>query len=288
MSRFDLFFVILDECNENIDRHLATHIVNLHMLKDDSIEPEFSTEQLQRYIRFAKTFKPVFTPEAKTLLVQKYKELRADDSGGVGRNSYRITVRQLESLIRLSEAIAKANCVEDVTEAMVLEAFSLLRLSIISVEKDDVDVEDEDIPEIVQPNGDREDSPMADAGEGPSGYIPATGEVDGEARPRQRTKITFDKYNKMLNILARRINEEEQTTGDGIGDEELQQWYLESIEEELQTEEDLTGEQELVKKVLKRMVKVRFFFGLDIEMKLLTKSIGQRDHADSRRGRESR
>src|SRR5271163_1202592 len=144
MSRFDLFFVILDECNENIDRHLATHIVNLHMLKDDSIQPEFSTEQLQRYIRFAKTFKPVFTPKAKTLLVQKYKELRADDSGGVGRNSYRITVRQLESLIRLSEAIAKANCVEDVTPEMVIEAYNLLKMSIISVEMDDVEMEEEE------------------------------------------------------------------------------------------------------------------------------------------------
>ncbi|KAI7556743.1 DNA replication licensing factor mcm6, partial [Hortaea werneckii] len=133
MSRFDLFFVVLDECNENIDEHLARHIVGIHQLKDEAIEPEFSTEQLQRYIRFARLFQPVFTDDAKTFLVEKYKELRSNDAqGGIGRNSYRITVRQLESLIRLSEAVAKANCVDQVTKAFVEEAFKLLQQSIIS------------------------------------------------------------------------------------------------------------------------------------------------------------
>jgi len=99
MSRFDLFFVVLDECDEQVDRHLAEHIVNIHRLRDDAVESEFSIEQLQRYIHFARTFKPEFTPEAKITLVKKYKELRADDAqGGIGRNSCRITVRQLESM----------------------------------------------------------------------------------------------------------------------------------------------------------------------------------------------
>ncbi len=30
MSRFDLFFVVLDDCDENLDTTLARHIVNLH------------------------------------------------------------------------------------------------------------------------------------------------------------------------------------------------------------------------------------------------------------------
>ncbi len=251
MSRFDLFFVILDECNETIDRHLATHIVNLHAFKDASITPEFSTEQLQRYIRFAKTFKPTFTSSAKALLVEKYKELRANDSGGVGRNSYRITVRQLESLIRLSEAIAKANCVEDITDPMVIEAFNLLRMSIISVDKDDVEVEDDE-EATPAPSNDDGDSPMAD-------HDDPEGATEGTPAPRsQRTKITWDKYNKMMNLLARRINEDEQTTGEGVENDELIQWYLEQVEEELQSQEDLEAEQELVRKVLRRMLKVCF------------------------------
>ena len=270
MSRFDLFFVILDECNEGVDRHLAEHIVNIHMNRDEAVQPEFSTEQLQRYIRFARTFKPEFTLEAKALLVVKYKELRADDAqGGIGRNSYRITVRQLESMIRLSEAIAKANCVDDVTPNFVREAFNLLRQSIISVEKDDVEVEDDE--DEVMNNGrtngnanndDRDgDSAMADGDEddqdGDDG-------ADGIARrasqtpapQRQRTKITYDKYMAILNMLVRRVNEDEMTTGEGVEHEELVTWYLEQKEEELNSVEEGEQEKELVVKVIRRMVKV--------------------------------
>ncbi|EGG12177.1 uncharacterized protein MELLADRAFT_115157 [Melampsora larici-populina 98AG31] len=92
MSRFDLFFVVLDECNEDVDFAIASHIVNAHWFRDAAITPEFSTDALQ-------------SPEASALLEQKYRDLRQDDSQGWGRNSSRITVRQLESMIRLSEAI---------------------------------------------------------------------------------------------------------------------------------------------------------------------------------------
>lgn len=264
MSRFDLFFVILDECNESVDRHLAEHIVNIHRLRDDFITPEFSTEQLQRYIRFARTFKPEFSPEAKTLLVQKYKELRNDDAqGGIGRNSYRITVRQLESLIRLSEAIAKANCVDDVTEGFVREAFSLLRQSIISVEKDDIDV-DEDEEDIEAPHHandeDRDqddgDSPMADSPNNTPRGTPAP----SSAVPKPKTKITYDKYMSILNLLVRKVNSEETSTGEGVEGEELVVWYLEQKEDEFESQEDVEGERELVGKVLRRMVKVCFIF----------------------------
>ncbi|MCJ1402524.1 MCM DNA helicase complex subunit mcm6 [Xylographa trunciseda] len=272
MSRFDLFFVILDECNESVDRHLAEHIVNIHRLRDDAVQPEFTTEQLQRYIRFARTFKPEFTPEAKALLVEKYKELRADDAqGGIGRNSYRITVRQLESMIRLSEAIAKANCVEDVTPNFVREAFNLLRQSIISVEKDDMEVgdeEDEDVEGVAHRDrdGDRDgDSPMGDDGDNNNDDDDddedrhAANRTSAPPGPGRRTKITYDKYMAILNLLVRRVNEDELTSGEGVEHEELVVWYLEQKEDELHTQEELERERELVAKVLKRMVKDNIF-----------------------------
>jgi DNA replication licensing factor MCM6 len=58
MSRFDLFFVVLDECNPDVDLKLAQHIVNVHMHRNAAINPEFSTDELQRYIRYARTFNP--------------------------------------------------------------------------------------------------------------------------------------------------------------------------------------------------------------------------------------
>lgn len=254
MSRFDLFFVVLDECDESVDRHLAEHIVDVHRLRDEAVQPEFSTEQLQRYIRFARTFKPEFTPEARRTLVEKYKELRADDAqGGVGRNSYRITVRQLESMIRLSEAIAKANCVTEVTPDFVREAFNLLRQSIIHVERDDVEVEDE---------AEQNDEVPAD------GEMDVDADSNGESQLRDpsatpvlekaKTKITYDRYMAILNQLVMRVVEDQSSAEDGVEEEELLVWYLEQREMEIETQEDLEDERALAKKVLKRMVKVCF------------------------------
>jgi DNA replication licensing factor MCM6 len=244
MSRFDLFFIVLDDCNEATDTNLARHIVNIHRSRDEAITPEFTTEQLQRYIRFARTFKPVFTEEAKILLVEKYKQLRSNDAqGGIGRNSYRITVRQLESLIRLSEAIAKANCVEDVTEAFVTEAFGLLRQSIIHVEHDDVEVDEEEIEApAVDEEGDRAMSAAPEATPAPT-------------QEKVKTKITYDKYMSILSLLVRRINADETSSGQGVEEEELKTWYLEQKEDEINDEDDLEVEKELVRKVLKRMVR---------------------------------
>ena len=35
MSRFDLFFVVVDECNEFVDFALASHITNLHKNREE-------------------------------------------------------------------------------------------------------------------------------------------------------------------------------------------------------------------------------------------------------------
>lgn len=249
MSRFDLFFVVLDECNEQVDEHLARHIVGIHQLKDEAVQPEFSTEQLQRYIRFAQLFQPQFTPEAKVRLVELYKELRADDAqGGIGRNSYRITVRQLESLIRLSEAIAKATCVEEVSPHFVEEAYKLLKQSIISVEKDDVEFEDDDEDDAIAGAIDG-DLPMGDD------VDPALAAAAEMSRPR--TQITFDEYIKIRNMLLRRVSSDQDTVEDGVEENELLLWYLEQKEDEFDTQEDLERATVLARKVLKRMIKVR-------------------------------
>lgn len=47
------------------------------------------------------------------MLVDEYVKLRRSDSSGKAQ-SYRITVRQLESIIRLSEALAKLHLDEQV------------------------------------------------------------------------------------------------------------------------------------------------------------------------------
>ncbi|KTW27313.1 hypothetical protein T552_02296 [Pneumocystis carinii B80] len=240
MSRFDLFFVILDECNETVDTHLARHIVDIHRLQDNAVKSEFSTEQLQRYIRYARTFKPKLTPEAQAELIKRYKELRIDDAQGMGKNSYRITVRQLESLIRLSEAIAKANCVEDITPKFVTEAYNLLRQSIIYIERDDIGLDDD-----IKQSEEAGDTEMRDI----------------NPIKKEKTKITYDKYISILNMIIKKLKEEEQNV-EGVEEEDLVQWYLEQKENEILTEDALIAEESLIKKVLKKLVKDHYIMEL--------------------------
>lgn len=162
MSRFDLFFVVLDECNETTDLNIAQHIVQIHRFRDAAVEPIYSTEMLQRYIRYARTFMPKLTPAASKILVQKYRDLRQDESGP-GRSNFRVTVRQLESMIRLSEAIARAYCQEEITPQIVREAYGLLSKSIIHVEQDDIQFDDDEVDPTALDQMDQDETDAADA-----------------------------------------------------------------------------------------------------------------------------
>lgn len=59
--------------------------------------------------------------QAKCELVESYKRLRTEDAAPGSSTSYRITVRQLEALVRLSEALARLRCSEVITPAYVRE-----------------------------------------------------------------------------------------------------------------------------------------------------------------------
>lgn len=255
MSRFDMFFVILDDCNEKIDTELAAHIVDLHMKRDDAITSPYSREQLSRYIKYAKTFKPILTKEAGEYLVQKYKDLRKDDAQGYSRSSYRITVRQLESMVRLSEAIARANCVDEITPAFVAEAYDLLRQSIIRVDVDDIEVpDDEETPaEAAEP----------EAAEGAATEVrepsptPASEPGSEEPSSAKKTAITYEKYVSMMNLIVHKIANSERTENKELTATEIVDWYLLEKENDLNSEEEYWQERKLAFKVLKRLVKDR-------------------------------
>lgn len=46
MSRFDIFFLIFDEKNDDEDYQIAKHIVNMHRLKDQALNPDFKMEEV--------------------------------------------------------------------------------------------------------------------------------------------------------------------------------------------------------------------------------------------------
>mmetsp|Transcript_43139 Transcript_43139/g.111820 ORF Transcript_43139/g.111820 Transcript_43139/m.111820 type:complete len:978 (-) Transcript_43139:516-3449(-) len=151
MSRFDLFFVILDEPNEIKDWNIARHIVGLHSAAgaDASagstvFQPPFSMQQLQRYLRFARSIKPHISEPAMKLLVKYYRRMRERDITQARNAAYRVTVRQLESMIRLSEAIARIHCKETVEAEHVRMAFSLISSSIVHSEGRSIELFEDD------------------------------------------------------------------------------------------------------------------------------------------------
>lgn len=146
MSRFDLFFIVLDEQNERVDHSIAQHIVNLHKMNHSEFKKMhekslISQSEFMLYLRAAKNLKPKFTKEAAEKLREEYKLLRQKDIS-YQKTAYRITVRQLESLIRLSEALAKVHFDENILPIYVVEASRLLKKSIINVDMPDVEIED--------------------------------------------------------------------------------------------------------------------------------------------------
>lgn len=78
------------------------------------------------------------------MLIESYTTLRQREGGSSARSTWRITVRQLESLVRLAEALAKLECGDEVTVRHVKEAKRLLSNSIIRVEQPDVDLDEDD------------------------------------------------------------------------------------------------------------------------------------------------
>ena len=48
MSRFDLFFVVLDDMDEVIDFAIAKHIVGIHQRREEALDPEFPISEVQK------------------------------------------------------------------------------------------------------------------------------------------------------------------------------------------------------------------------------------------------
>ncbi|KAI8928036.1 MCM2/3/5 family-domain-containing protein [Entophlyctis helioformis] len=240
MSRFDLFFVILDECHEQTDLCIAQHIINFHRFKEDGVQPEFSSEQLKKYLTYARALKPRLTDEAREYLVTQYRNLRQADATGVSRSSYRITVRQLESMIRLSEALAKLHCEDDVLMSHVIEAAHLLKTSIVHVEQDAVPLDEEEA--------------AATEGMGASQMQTAP----AAAPAKQTITLSAEEYQRIVRSVLLQIRRHERETGQaGMTRSDIINWYLEALTDAgvVNDVQQLVDQRKIIKSVLSRLVK---------------------------------
>ena len=131
LSRFDLIFVIRDVPDKEHDARMAEHILETHKLKEHSVEPPIPPDLLRKYISYAKTIEPKLTDEAIKVIRDFYLEMRSKSEGEGAPIA--ITARQLESLIRIAEARARAALRDYVTVEDALAAINIMKRSLQEV-----------------------------------------------------------------------------------------------------------------------------------------------------------
>jgi len=129
LSRFDLIYLLLDKADQSRDRRLAHHLVSLHFaVQPEKPEAALTRSDLTEYLSYARTVcHPKLSEDAATDLVEGYVEMRR--LGGHKR-VITATPRQLESLIRLSEALARMRLSNVVERSDVKEALRLMKVAL--------------------------------------------------------------------------------------------------------------------------------------------------------------
>ena len=165
LSRFDLCFIVLDEHSSELDRKISEKVLDNHMFtidaakfgddaEDKVIEPEIKLEEnkkttmyekynpraksdnnniltkefLRKYIYYAKSkINPSLTREATDYISKSWTTIREKSISDEWKGkTIPVTVRTLESLIRLATAYAKARLSQKVEKQDALNAVELL------------------------------------------------------------------------------------------------------------------------------------------------------------------
>ncbi|MFW9895690.1 MAG: minichromosome maintenance protein MCM [Candidatus Thorarchaeota archaeon] len=133
LSRFDLIFVVVDRPNSSEDAQMAEFILRNAMIKPEEgfdengeISPPIAKELLKKYIKHARrTCHPVLSDEAKERIKDFYLELRGQYDSEDAIIS--ILARNLDALVRLSEAYAKMALRDKVIKEDVEEIMKLFK-----------------------------------------------------------------------------------------------------------------------------------------------------------------
>ncbi len=157
MSRFDLIFILQDKPEERRDANIAGHILKSHFagelnehrknvtsshVTEDSvktamkvIQPEVDPRMLRKYIAYAKRkIFPIMSEDAREQIINFYLTLRKQSEGD--NASIAITARQLEGLVRISEASARMRLCDRVTTDDVERTIRIVTTSLKQVGMD--------------------------------------------------------------------------------------------------------------------------------------------------------
>jgi len=126
INRFDLIFPIKDVPDEAKDLQMAEFVLKLHQQQNIN-EPEIKTELLRKYFAYAKQrIFPKLSNEAVETLKTFYVKMRASGGTESAIKAVPISARQLEGLIRMTEACARVRLGEIATKEDAERAIDLL------------------------------------------------------------------------------------------------------------------------------------------------------------------
>jgi replicative DNA helicase Mcm len=135
INRFDLIFPFRDEPNVEKDEIMAKFILNMHKDKE-TVKPDIDTDTIRKYIIYARQqIHPVITETALMEIKTYYVSMRNANNDS-GNRAIPISARQLEALIRLTEASAKSRLADKATKRDAQRAISLLHFCLSQVGMD--------------------------------------------------------------------------------------------------------------------------------------------------------
>eukprot|EP00923_Selenidium_pygospionis_P017409 GHVN01030637.1.p1 GENE.GHVN01030637.1~~GHVN01030637.1.p1 ORF type:complete len:761 (+),score=147.10 GHVN01030637.1:165-2447(+) len=140
LSRFDLIWIVRDVREEGRDKTIAQHVFSLHSGDNDTRNADgpIPVELLRKYLSYCRhTCSPRLSDQAAKRLENFYVEVRQAnrDDKRKQQDKIPITVRQLESLARLGESLAKMRLCDEVDVSHVEEAMRLFQLATIEANK---------------------------------------------------------------------------------------------------------------------------------------------------------
>lgn len=132
INRFDLIFPFRDLPDEKKDEHLAGFILGMHQ-KGVTAKPPIETDLLRKYIVYARqTCNPHLNDEAINVIKQYYVRMRNSNVSDENK-AIPISARQLEALVRLSEASAKTRLATEATPDDARRAIDLLQFCLSQI-----------------------------------------------------------------------------------------------------------------------------------------------------------
>lgn len=133
INRFDLIFPIKDIPDEKKDEMMASHILGLHQ-NPITEETEMSTDFLRKYIAYVRKNQfPVLTDGAIEEIKTYYVEMRNSNNEEGAIRSVPISARQLEALVRLTEASAKLRLSDKATKSDAKRAIDILHYCLLQI-----------------------------------------------------------------------------------------------------------------------------------------------------------